>query len=711
MLQRMASKSGFLFRQGKSISYIQISPPSIAIKLVRDRYYSFLRFSGKKNIIDDLLLSAGIHSSVLVKVPVVDSKTIKKEWQDPSFMVDEVPKKKERWLRSLLDASNVEEDSTGGVTIDYHMDQNVDATAYHVVIKGWAESGLSGAPQKAEEWICRLERHYHAAQNMNFHVEDNSMESHTLVNALEPTTSIYNSVIETWSRSKSKHSKVRAERWISKMKTGINNGNHSIQPNTKSYNLFLDILSRGDEKKPTILHKNSEQALSTLREMIKEHVEPDTDSFNFVIRAITRCKKDPLIAVRVMKLIREMEDFHQISKSSNNSLVRPNTMSFCMAMDAWGIVAGQKARAVAYGSKGHNSKSRSRCDNYSSVNAYLTNAENILRYMHKLQDDGDKDVIVNAIAYNTIITAYTRVSNEKNPDAPLLAENIYRKMIDRGIKPDRSTYQNLIRTWTKTKCPTSGDRAKWWLRKMSNESKTLDNDHLQPNVNTYNAVLETYLNIGEASKAETLFLEQLEFEKHNEGIIRVNSETFSLIIRTWLKYAQINEVGNSIKGCRQAHKWLTMLLQREKSGIPFCSSSPELFGTILKVIAKARENDYFLFDIALKTFSKLKSSRHHVDALSYQCLLQIGLKSIASPLDNRKREKFIHQVVTSCCEDGLVSSGFVSTFSQYFSSTLRYPLQETQRQISIYFGDFPIPKNCSRNLNKNKAIVNAGSKI
>ena len=333
--------------------------------------------------------------------------------------------------------------------------------------------------------------------------------------------------------------------------------------------------------------------------------------------------------------------------------------------------------------------------------------------MHDLEDFGSEDVSPNTVAYNTIIGAHARISNEHFPDAPLSAEKVLRRMLDLhhvqgnvNIIPDERSYLHVIQAWARAKRLKSGDRAEFWLRQMHKTNSEEDDDgddddhrsRIKPSVATYNAVMQAYCNIGEARKAEKLLKELLD-QEHDTGIMP-NSESFSLGIRAWLKHINMHtKLSDPVDGCRRALKWLSILLQREQDGIGRCSSSHELFSSIIKTIHDIDVQDSRLLEIALKTFSRLKKSRHNMDQYTYQWILKIGMTIIPNSMNEKGRSAFLNDVIKSCCDDGLVSGTFLSVMKNESTCIEDVKIAES------YFSEWPIPNGWSRNVKKDKPKV------
>lgn len=323
------------------------------------------------------------------------------EWHRPTFMNDASAETKEAWLESI--------DQT---------DSRVDSTAYLIVLQALGQSSHSGSPQRAEEWIRRLERKA-GTQPSSPH--------------LQPTVACYNAVIDAWANSREDaHLSIRrAEHWLSKLKQKAKE-QPALAPNTDSYNSFLNACSkgRGGRRDANVARKHAMMAQDTLEEMIKQQellgpessLNPNTESFNYVIRAWTRCRDEPPVAYHVMDILKQMTAYQR--QAPDISLVLPNTQSFTMTMDAFVTAACLKANNCQ-----RKGSLADRQDPTKNGREEIEMVEDILQYMHKLYDAGLDYVIPNTVSYNTLITAWARLSGPLHPDAPLRAEKVLRKMI------------------------------------------------------------------------------------------------------------------------------------------------------------------------------------------------------------------------------------------------------------------------------------------
>lgn len=650
----------------------------------------------------------------------LSSTLVAGDWHSPSFMEGESAEAKEQWLSSLI--LNRE-------------DHELDSAAHFVVIDGWAQSGANGAAQKAEEWLVTLERHHNDfLHSQNVGTAGNSVSNSRAHNSrLEPTIDCYNSVIFAWARSGESIAVIRAERWLNKVKQAMVDAQSTkanlhdfptssvmLGPNTQSYNFFLDCLSKGCSKTQVELRLNAVKADETLREMIEarqnshgDRVVPDTNSFNFVLRAWTRCRNDVSIVSKVMDVLREMELYQRSSQKPNQSAVKPNTLSYSLAMDAWAVVAGLKAQRNLRMKKGHVTRSESvdgpKEHDFSNGHDEIKKAEAILEYMHALQEAG-ADVVPNTISYNIILGGYARISNEINSDSPLRAERLLRRMMDfqneenSCIAPDQRSYSHVIRCWAKIKRQNSGERGEWWLRKMWQEFHDSGNEDIRPNVDVYNAVMSGY-GTYDAAKVDELLAEMIDLEQSDSSPFRPNTESYSIAMRSWLQSEGKN--GSHDAGGRNifnAFKRLKDLIEREESGVPGSSTSKEMYCGILKAAAKAAEINENTLDIVVETYEKFQASRHTVDENAYTWLLQTGLRVMSAPHYDRRRIKFIRTLTRACCENGLISKSFVAALANSPTWKEGWTIEASDCLTKEYFGHWPLPLSWSRNI-RNKSLL------
>ena len=151
---------------------------------------------------------------------------------------------------------------------------------------------------------------------------------------------------------------------------------------------------------------------------------------------------------RVTGSLKAMEIYQQYYEGH----VQANTLSYYIAIYAWSVAAVIKAKEY-FRMKNQTYQPTDLSDGYDEVG----NSEAIVQYMQELQNSGFHAAAPYTVTYKTVIGACARVSNKVNKAAPLKAENLLRDMINLRnngntfIAPDHRSYNHLISAWLNTK--------------------------------------------------------------------------------------------------------------------------------------------------------------------------------------------------------------------------------------------------------------------
>eukprot|EP00816_Leptocylindrus_hargravesii_P011185 CAMPEP_0196824550 /NCGR_PEP_ID=MMETSP1362-20130617/92296_1 /TAXON_ID=163516 /ORGANISM="Leptocylindrus danicus, Strain CCMP1856" /LENGTH=613 /DNA_ID=CAMNT_0042204847 /DNA_START=288 /DNA_END=2129 /DNA_ORIENTATION=- len=525
-------------------------------------------------------------------------------------------------------------------------------------------------PHKAEEWISKME-------------QDKALEF------LQPDVNSYNAVIKAWAFSKEHNSAVRAERWFHRIREV--NG----QPNTESYNLLLKSLSRARGKSASIRESNAlkaEQLLQEMQSAKQSIIQPTTDSFNSAMYAWVKCGGDIAnVGEKVLKLLQDMEERAAMSASA----VRPNTVSYTIAMNAFSTSAAFKQRRINRG-------------NYHEEDVLedVRKAESILNYMHDLHNAGVSDVVPDTQAHNSLISAWAKVSNEVN-DSPLKAEAAFRRMIELEeeghpyIAPDRISYNTVINAWLRTKSLNGAQRAEWLLRRMWEryevaEKESGPNTAVFPDVETYNGVLKSW-SLHDADKTEELLRELLDYELKGFGECTANTDSFAICISSFARFAHNSAQWTQCDGCQRALALLSELIKREKSGVPGCITNLSQYNSVMRTVAFSQSSSVDVLDVAFQTFRMLKSSRHEPDNITYKHFVRAIIKSCHV---QKTKKNLLHGIIKMCCEDGQLCQGIINfiTHGPFEENGGWISAQDAETLTVSLFGDWPVPKNWSRNL-------------
>ena len=578
----------------------------------------------------------------------------------------------------------------------------VSTDDYLVVLRALAVSKVPDAPLRAERWIHRLEQQAAntSPEKYNSSIFGSSVSSRGV---LIPTSECYQCVIEAWGGTISEDAArvvARAERWLWK---NIDSSSLIARPNTACFNAFLHVCTKGRALKnstagSTLIREHAQKAENTVRFMVamrrKEGPEclmaPTIESFNFVLRGWTRCRKSIDIYERTMDAISFLEQY----QSSVDPNVRPDLKSYGMIMDAINVRAKLKVKRTR-GPLGKRNRSNPSENGIEEIQL-LTN---MIDFLHDQKNAGDANLGPNTYSYNILLSCWANAAF-LHEHAPSETEKILRQMTlfkeqgIGGLEPDSSSYLMVMRTWANSNRPNRGHRLTWLLSKQWSDYRFSGNESLKPTVDTYNTIIRTWITLMEPLQAEKLLSELVAHgDEDKSGKLKPNSESFSLVIRAWLAVAEKGSDAALIT----AAKWIFLLEDREKteSGI---LSSEDLFTSFFGAARKCANSSVPILDITMEVFEKLRHSRHNIDCLHYSRLLQIGIQVLSREEANKGRTSFIEQVVSNCKEAGLVSSPLINALSNGTIYPNGWTADESERMISEFFPQWPIPSAWTRNV-------------
>ena len=616
-------------------------------------------------------------------------------WRLEVFLQESTTKEKEEWLESML-ANNYKE---------------VDTGAFLVVLRALAESSAnykedSGAARRAERWMLRLQDHRHATPTAECYqsvIEAWANSGHEKV-----TVSVNRA--ERWLNELLAESEKQFEASRDEYGIRYDNAVEPIQPTIQCYNAFLDACTRGrpgsDKRETQLLYVHVKKADALLRRLHSEAVNspdgysnhpyaPNTDSFNFVVRGWTRIKDYDIVPKKVIQYIQLMESFQR--DDPLNSTIRPNTKSYSMAIDALATLAGKKARRCV-----RDDNSRFIKDVSKNGVQEMADAHEILQYIHNLYEAGVDGVVPHTVPYNIVLTGYANLSKSRHNNAPLKAEEVLRKMQsmkDEGFTdaaPDRISYEKVILAWANSEQPNAGKRASWWLKKLWNDSELEEDPRLLPTVQTYNVVIQANAKVEGPLAAENLLLDLGDrYKSEKNESLRPNSESFNIVVRSFL--AASNESSTKQEGVgllRRGLDWLFSL--REAENEIDLSTSPELYINALKTAKKYARKDLEVFDLANRAFQDMKESRHVPPYVMYCLMLEIAISALNSDEHQDEQYDFICHLFKECCDDGMVSARLVRTVARYYDNG--WTFQKSKAAMSTLVPHWPIPLSWCQNL-------------
>jgi pentatricopeptide repeat protein len=447
-----------------------------------------------------------------------------------------------------------------------------DVVAFGTLVHGWVESGLPGAPVKAEAWVKILDdlerRQQHRNNTANTILTQSSTNSGSAGSAInneyESREYLYTTVLLAWARA---GNPVKAKEWIDRMireeeypdiigfntllmayqtaasKADIDNKSNnyaerteeilrhmqklyddpngflSEPPNAFSYNLVIDSWAKRAHNHDLISFPRKETAIDAAKrahvwfeQMKNAGIPPDTISYNAVITAYSRAG----FPQESEKLMQEM-----ISEYQNNQ-------------HSSGNGRGNNGRSPT----SHHSQKSSDVGLFDEKYALMTTTKPDVR------------------SFTSILAGWARVGTL---EAAERADELLRVMQlpEVDIEPNVETYGSCIHCWARvldgssnnahrnSKNNKSHQGRKHFSRDQRehavNRAESLfremrEDRNLSPNVHAYTGLLNVYGRSGRSRKAHA-FLEECLDEYDRTGDLRMKPTvvTFTAILNAWSK--------------------------------------------------------------------------------------------------------------------------------------------------------------------------------
>ena len=607
------------------------------------------------------------------------------EWHQDTFLSNASVSEKEAWLEALIQSG----------------DKRIDLVAFLLVLNSLSVSPDASAPRRAEQWMKRLK---------------------DFRSSVEPSIAAYVAVIRAWANSAKEEPTVvvnRAERWLNEVilmnEARRPESESSLQPTIELFNAFLDACTRGrpgrNKRSQWAIQSHAKKADALLRKLHSNFhhnpsastVAPTTESFNYVLRGWTRCHPEQMVTQKVMGLLRMMEASQR--DDPQGSLICPNTKSYSLAMDGLVRVAKSKAQSCYEASDRRNEDT-----SFNGIDE-LHEAEAILKYMHRLHDAGVKGVVPHRVPYNILLTGWSALAKWNHVDAAFRAEEILRTMLTqrennfREISPDRISYEKVMLAWANVCQPNSGQRARWWLQQLCNESELQGDRNLLPSVHTYNIAIGALAMVEGAAAAESLLLDLGDkYRKESDKSLCPNSESFALVIQAWLRQAHTEKhADDKFQALSRAVEWLSSLREIENENK--LSTTPEQYVRVLQAAKECARERPIALDIAEDVFEAMRKSRHGLDVFAYASLLEVGLEALSSLEHEKSRTEFVQGLFDKCREDGMVGKHFVQAIAGSHTYTEGWTIDVREELMKRIFHTWPFPPSWTRNIRSSSFLA------
>ena len=440
----------------------------------------------------------------------------------------------------------------------------------------------------------------------NYIIEDDA--------SLQPTTEIYNLLIEAYAESSKPNAIEMAEKILDRMEStssaeiagetidtdndGSETAGATMPP--PDVNTFIAVL-RGyaNRAQPMAADDIFRRLYDRFMVTGNRELMPTTEAYNQVIRAWMRSSTRSA-ASATEDLLNEMID-------ANEDDVMPNAETFARVMNCH-----------AQASKGNDAP---------------LNVQRLMDQMQRLYESGIETLKPNTEVHNAKIKslAVPGVSDGamRAVDALHWVVNEYREG-NKDLRPTRATFISTINAQTTNGGKRAAQEAEKVFSMMARVSREFKDDELLPNVRVYNALIRCWARSRERNKAERT--RQLLETMAKESKMRGDDE-------------------------------VTPNLQTYNSVLNACSFPSR--GTSVK-------EKYAAFRVAVQTLNELQAS-NEPNHVSYGAFLR-SCGNLMPP--SSKRDAVVGNIFRKCCEEGLVSQFVMDSVSHAASESLKSTLFE-----------------------------------
>jgi hypothetical protein len=320
---------------------------------------------------------------------------------------------------------------------------------------------------------------------------------------VQPDSASYTAVIEGWCYGN--HYRNAAERAHALLQRMVESDH--LEPNELSY--LLVCQKWAESYKDDTAGKNAQKSQDILNGIKQRNKVPSVKLYSIVLEGwCRRVGKVPHAMDRAEALLKEME---------MSTDVRPNVLTYTSVI---GGLARSKKRDLA------------------------TRADKLLERMQQYGVEPDM------VAYTSLLNCWAKTtSREEKLRATARALAILKQMEDAyfqeenyHVKPNAITYATAIKAIGNSLDPEAPVLVEQILRRMYNYTETPGKIHVPPNVGTYNAVITSLSTSGGGSKlpklaaarrAEHLLVDMIKRARNGEIAVEPNIRTWGAVLRAW----------------------------------------------------------------------------------------------------------------------------------------------------------------------------------
>ena len=344
-----------------------------------------------------------------------------------------------------------------------------------------------------------------------------------------PLTSVWNGVLEVWTKSGHPEAVQRATNLV-KLMEDMSKEDSSCQPNVNTYNILLNCHANSSTPirgsfNSKLLNARKAQEIFDRMQGGEIAVRPNEVSCDTVLSVW--CKANcPGDAERLLVRMCEeavaatgrnnpQQQTSSVRKEQPPSVVRPTSRHFTTVMNGWAGIA-----------KTHPGNEQP-----------LQRIENLLKAMQDLHSSKGLDTKPTLIAYNIFLNC---LSHSRDPRAPDRVESILRFILDTSdLRPDATTYNSVLTAWSRSKRPEALPRA----QQLFDEMKLMDSETNRViSAHSYTILMSFYSQRNKPEKVQQLFDEMMQ-----SGNLRPNFYTYTALLHAWANAGNPHEAARVLQ--------------------------------------------------------------------------------------------------------------------------------------------------------------------
>ena len=447
---------------------------------------------------------------------------------------------------------------------------NLDHDSWNGILASWTQSGDDDAAERTAAVIQWLEKEIHsddaASQPPNTSTESTTTSS----KSLHITT--YNSLLGSYARSKNPQQGARLAsdlfQWMQEHR------DEKLHPNAITY--LAIITAWRNARNPAQADSMLRLACEKIRKDSSATLPLDERHFNICLSAWAE-SSDPEALKKAESLLDEMESVGLVP-----DIVTYNSLLKVISRHAHPKVAARRCLSI-------------------------------LRETQRLNRSGLLSQGPDIISYNTTIAAVARSGDSRKMKQ---AVDLFQEMTNRGVKPDRATYNTIMSMYAKNDEPEKVQQVFQSMEKAADAGTS----GLRPDFKSYTILLQAWASAGKP-KAALQTLENM-IEGYDNGQLREqpNTRDFNAILQAWRRSDQACAATESVKALRNMEK-LASTCKID------CSPDRVSWNTVIGTLTKMQDWPEAL---CLLREMKSKGKTQQPDLLTYSYVLEAVLLDMTS---------------------------------------------------------------------------------